>query len=76
MNDASYKKAVKWFLDRVPMTDDERQLLMARSSDTAWLVANNIQLKLCQSVLDKIEDAELEQKPFDDFKKELIEWFP
>jgi hypothetical protein len=76
VNQKAYDQALEWFLERVPLTGDELQLIEDRAEEVAWLVANNFQLRLCQSVLDRIEQAIEEGQPFDEFKAELIEWFP
>lgn len=76
MNQKTYQESLEWFLERVPLTADELQLIEDRAEEVAWLVANNLQLRLCQSVLDRIEQAVEEGKLFDEFKAELVEWFP
>jgi hypothetical protein len=76
VNQTDYKRALAWFLERVPLSPAELEQIEDEAGDVAWLVANNMQLRLCQSVLDRIEEAEFEAQPFDEFKKELIEWFP
>lgn len=76
MNQKTYQESLEWFLERVPLTADELQLIEDRAEEVAWLVANNLQLRLCQSVLDRIEQAVEEGQPFDEFKAELVEWFP
>lgn len=76
MTKTEFKKALAWFLQRVPLSGSEFALIEAEAEREAWLIANNIQLKLCQSVLDMIEEAQGESQPFDEFKTELVAWFP
>jgi hypothetical protein len=76
MNQTAYNKALNWFLERVPLGTDELQLIELSAEEVAWLVAQNMQLRLCQSVLERIQQAEEEGTPFDEFKTELVEWFP
>lgn len=73
---SNHEKDMSWFLERVPIGDDELGLIESRAEEVAWLFANNVHLRLCQSVLDRIEKAQEDGIPFDDFKKELVEWFP
>ncbi len=76
MNQKDYNRALNWFLERVPLTADELQLIEDRASEVAWLVAQNLQLRLCQAVLDRISEAEEQGQPFEDFRTELVQWFP
>lgn len=76
MNQKAYQEALEWFLERVPITDDELQLIEDRAEEVAWLVANNLQLRLCQAVLDRISEAQEQGQPFEEFRTELAEWFP
>lgn len=76
MNNAEYQKALNWFLARVPLSEDELELIEARAAEIAWLVAQNMQLRLCQAVLDQITEAQSSGVAFEQFKEGLLEWFP
>lgn len=76
MNQKAYNQALNWFLERVPLANDELELIENRAEEVAWLFAQNLQLRLCQSLLERIQQAQDEGVPFDDFREGLREWFP
>lgn len=76
MTNAQYQKRRKEYLARAAIGVLELDELEEQAHEDAWDTALSFYLRLFQSVLDQAQDAELAGVPFDEFKQELVAWFP
>jgi len=66
-----FDEALRWFLSRVILTDDELDDLNARARMQAWWFSGGEQLRLVQDVFDDLARALNLGLPFSDFKKQV-----
>jgi len=66
-----FDEAIEWFRARLPITDDEFDILSAEARQRAWTIAGVEQLDVVQSVWSEIDKANTAGTPFEDFKKSI-----
>jgi hypothetical protein len=75
MTNVQYQKRLTEYLQRAVIGVLELDELEQEAHEEAWDTALAYYLRLFQAVLDQAQDAELAGVPFDEFKKELVEWW-
>lgn len=75
MTSAQYQKRRNEYLQRALIGVLELDEIELDAHEDAWDMALSFYLRLFQSVLDQAQDAQLAGVPFDEFKKELVDWW-